>query len=207
MLHATEALTGARVVIIGFMVRDHAKLEMEDRSLLDMLLGGGTDTDTGEQQLAARKSKRQEVENLFMDIWSLPSQSRFIGEDHVSPCAMDVGLPALGDGDRDRAAWVFPRTLGTWPRDCARSSKLLCWRRFRMLRRSSSASPWARCRRPPFEDVHMDRLRQEWFAFALLPDPEAAKVVAEGQPFYLEALSQTSRFLGDEDWEVLTRGG
>ena len=56
----------------------------------------------------------------------------------------------------------------------------------------------------PFSEIHMDRLRREWFA--LLPDLEAAKVVAGGQPFYLEALCQTSRLLGDEDWEILTRG-
>ncbi|CAE6970985.1 unnamed protein product [Symbiodinium sp. CCMP2592] len=55
----------------------------------------------------------------------------------------------------------------------------------------------------PFSPESMEHLRDEWFR--LLPDSKAASKVAEGQPFYLEALSQTSRLLGDEDWGILTR--
>ena len=56
----------------------------------------------------------------------------------------------------------------------------------------------------PFSDQGMSRLRRaSWFG--LLEDPSSASHLEPGQPFYLEALSQTCRAMGDEDWEVLTR--
>ena len=55
----------------------------------------------------------------------------------------------------------------------------------------------------PFSEQAMSRLRAAWFG--LLEDPASASHVEPGQPFYLEALSQTCRAMGDEDWEVLTR--
>ena len=55
----------------------------------------------------------------------------------------------------------------------------------------------------PFSEQAMSRLRAAWFE--LLEDPSSASHVEPGQPFYLEALSQTCRAMGDEDWEVLTR--
>ncbi|CAE7322130.1 unnamed protein product [Symbiodinium sp. CCMP2592] len=55
----------------------------------------------------------------------------------------------------------------------------------------------------PFSVQAMGRLRRSWFA--LREDPAAAALQEPGQPFFLEALSQTCRAVGDEDWEVLTR--
>ena len=55
----------------------------------------------------------------------------------------------------------------------------------------------------PFSEGAMNCLRASWFK--LLEDPASASYLEPGQPFFLEALSQTCRAMGDEDWEVLTR--
>ena len=65
LLHATAEWTGTRVVIIGFTVRDLAKLGLEDKSYLETLLGKGYVMDTAEQQIVARSPKRVQAEDPF----------------------------------------------------------------------------------------------------------------------------------------------
>ena len=47
----------------------------------------------------------------------------------------------------------------------------------------------------------MDSLREKWFA--LLPDSGKARRVPEGQPFWLFALSQSLRLMGDPDADII----
>ena len=54
----------------------------------------------------------------------------------------------------------------------------------------------------PFKRASMDELRKEWSR--LLPRPESALKVPEGQPFLLEMMSQTLEIFGDPDWMILT---
>ncbi len=54
----------------------------------------------------------------------------------------------------------------------------------------------------PFKEQSMGKLRQEWSR--LLPRPDSALVVPEGQPFLLEMMSQTLEIFGDPDWMILT---
>ena len=56
----------------------------------------------------------------------------------------------------------------------------------------------------PFSDEQMQNLRRRWFK--LLPSPSTAEVVPEGQPFYLHAIAQTARLMGEEDADVLDTG-
>ena len=57
----------------------------------------------------------------------------------------------------------------------------------------------------PFTEKDMQTLRQQWFE--LLPDKEKAKEVPENQPFYLHALAQSLRMMGDPDTEIIDGGG
>ena len=54
----------------------------------------------------------------------------------------------------------------------------------------------------PFSQGAMDELRQSWSR--LLPRPQSAVVIPEGQPFLLELMSQTLEIFGDPDWMILT---
>ena len=54
----------------------------------------------------------------------------------------------------------------------------------------------------PFKKSSMDELRKEWSR--LVPRPESALKVPEGQPFLLEMMSQTLEIFGDPDWMILT---
>ncbi|CAE8737766.1 unnamed protein product [Polarella glacialis] len=53
----------------------------------------------------------------------------------------------------------------------------------------------------PFTDERLATLRKAWFE--LLTDPRQAAELPEFQPFYLYALSQSLRSMGDPDWEVV----
>ena len=56
----------------------------------------------------------------------------------------------------------------------------------------------------PFDDQALRDLRERWFA--MLPDPGEAKQVPEGQPFFLKAVAQTARLVGEEDADILDTG-
>ena len=58
-----------------------------------------------------------------------------------------------------------------------------------------------RCQGSPFSQVDLKRLREKWFN--LLPDPHRASQLTEGQPFYLHALAQSLRLMGDPDTDIL----
>ena len=47
----------------------------------------------------------------------------------------------------------------------------------------------------------MDDLRRKWFD--LLPDRRQAEVLVPGQPFFLHALAQSLRQLGDPDVDII----
>ena len=54
----------------------------------------------------------------------------------------------------------------------------------------------------PFTEEQLQQLRASWAE--LLPAPDAALKKADGQPFFLNLLSQALRLLEDPDWEILT---
>ena len=58
-----------------------------------------------------------------------------------------------------------------------------------------------RFKESPFSETDLDDLRREWFS--LLPDPRQAEVLVPGQPFYLHALAQSLRQLGDPDVDII----
>jgi hypothetical protein len=55
----------------------------------------------------------------------------------------------------------------------------------------------------PFPESELADLRQSWFA--LLEDPAKAAILSPGQPFFLEAASQTLEAMGDPDYRILTK--
>ena len=54
----------------------------------------------------------------------------------------------------------------------------------------------------PFSQGAMEELRRCWAR--LLPRPQSAVEIPEGQPFLLELMSQTLEIFGDPDWMILT---
>eukprot|EP00435_Cladocopium_sp_Y103_P028867 s3838_g7.t1 len=56
----------------------------------------------------------------------------------------------------------------------------------------------------PFSEAQMEELRGQWFQ--MLPSPAEAAKVPDGQPFFLHALAQTARKMGDEDADILDSG-
>ena len=56
----------------------------------------------------------------------------------------------------------------------------------------------------PFTEEDLRALRQQWFE--MLPDKERAREVPEDQPFYLHALAQSLRLMGDPDTEIIDGG-
>ena len=56
----------------------------------------------------------------------------------------------------------------------------------------------------PFQEEQMEALRRRWFQ--LLPSPAQAAKIPEGQPFYLHAIAQTARLMGEEDADILDTG-
>ena len=55
----------------------------------------------------------------------------------------------------------------------------------------------------PFSEETLTGLRRTWAS--LLPRPETTSTPSEGQPFFLELMSQSLRILGDPDWRILTQ--
>ena len=53
----------------------------------------------------------------------------------------------------------------------------------------------------PFSRAELQSLREAWFK--LLPDPHSAAQVPDGQPFFLHALAQSLRLMGDPDTDVI----
>ena len=60
-----------------------------------------------------------------------------------------------------------------------------------------------RCQQSPFSSVELQSLRESWFRS--LPDPHRAAQVTEGQPFFLHALAQSLRLMGDLDVDSIYR--
>ena len=58
-----------------------------------------------------------------------------------------------------------------------------------------------RFKESPFSETDLDDLRRKWFD--LLPDRRQAEVLVPGQPFYLHALAQSLRQLGDPDVDII----
>ena len=57
---------------------------------------------------------------------------------------------------------------------------------------------------PLFPKDKLDTLREDWFR--MLPDPERAKEVTPGQPFFLRAIAQTLEILEDPDFGIVEQG-
>ena len=74
------------------------------------------------------------------------------------------------------------------------------------LQRSTFQLATGNMKQCPFPEQALDKLREEWFV--LLGDSDRFRQVPEFQPFYLFALEETLKQMGDEDWEVIaSRGG
>lgn len=56
-----------------------------------------------------------------------------------------------------------------------------------------------------FDEAATYELRKAWFD--ILPDPRQAAVLEDDQPFYLHALAQSLRLIGDPDVDVLEKDG
>ncbi|CAE7206607.1 unnamed protein product [Symbiodinium sp. CCMP2592] len=57
---------------------------------------------------------------------------------------------------------------------------------------------------PLFDQGRLEKLREDWFN--MLPDPIRAREMIPHQPFYLRAISQTLRILGDPDYRIIEEG-
>ena len=55
----------------------------------------------------------------------------------------------------------------------------------------------------PFSEETLTGLRRTWAS--LFPRPETTGTPSEGQPFFLELMSQSLQILGDPDWRILTQ--
>ena len=53
----------------------------------------------------------------------------------------------------------------------------------------------------PFTEADLDELRKEWFK--LLPNPVEASTVPPDQPFFLHAVAQSLRLMGDPDVDII----
>ena len=58
-----------------------------------------------------------------------------------------------------------------------------------------------KCQHSPFSVSDLQSLRESWFRS--LPDPHQAAQVTEGQPFFLHALAQSLRLMGDPDVDAI----
>ncbi len=58
-----------------------------------------------------------------------------------------------------------------------------------------------RFKQSPFSESDLSELRHKWCS--LLPDPRRAETMVPGQPFYLFALAQSLRLLGDPDVDII----
>ncbi|CAE7826044.1 unnamed protein product [Symbiodinium sp. CCMP2592] len=207
--HATEDWEGTRIVVIGFSIRDPHKLKSEDQIFLERLLGDEDHGDTGPTRSTSSKVKSPDIEYPFHGYMEaarsynygdpLTVSWRGLHQSMCDGCGLNspgrwrpgsrgLGLPWEASDLAQRIHGLLLRFVSENIDDTKKAFFRLA------LGRMSSA---------PFSPESMEHLRDEWFR--LLPDSKAASKVAEGQPFYLEALSQTSRLLGDEDWGILTR--
>ena len=60
-----------------------------------------------------------------------------------------------------------------------------------------------KCQESPFALSDLQKLRGEWFA--MLPDPHRAAQLTDGQPFFLHALAQSMRLMGDPDTDIIDK--
>ena len=207
--HGTEAWDGRRTMLIGYTVRGWTELAAEDQKLLDDTLGSTFCRNTGEGTVASKRGladveeedpfhgrmeaarRRNRGDPLtvkwrghlhsFVDGCGLNSPGRW------RPSARGTGLPSqavqLIEGIR--------RLLDEFIQQHLPDTKKLYFQ-----------LAGGRMDGAPFSEEAMTELRTS--RFNLLENPVDAARVPEGQPFFLEALSQTCRALQDEDWRVLT---
>ena len=80
-----------------------------------------------------------------------------------------------------------------------------CARKLGDMSKATMQLALGRFQSSPFSSADMDELRTEWFK--LLPDPRRAAEVPNNQPFYLFALAQSLRLLGDPDVDIIDGNG
>ena len=76
-----------------------------------------------------------------------------------------------------------------------------CRSKIKDLARQTFELALGRVKESPFSKTDLDDLRRKWFN--LLPDPRQAGVLVPGQPFFLHALAQSLRQLGDPDVDII----
>ena len=80
-----------------------------------------------------------------------------------------------------------------------------CEEKFGDLARASMRLALGRFEQSPFTAEDLEGLRSRWFG--LLPDRDKAKERPADQPFYLHALAQSLRLMGDPDADAIDGGG
>ncbi|CAE7547522.1 unnamed protein product [Symbiodinium sp. CCMP2592] len=215
-LHATMSWKGVRTVIIGFSIREPSKASrtlrntwkrisgLQDVSQTDEAVSGGLtpsvrllERGAGEEGDTFHGHLVQARKDNFGD----PITVQWRGKVHsfVDGCGLNSPgrwRPTARGRGLTKEADEFVNALRGLLDDFIRTEIVDPRRAYFML-------ALGKYEEAPFSARAMDRLRKSWFS--LLEDPSAAAHQEPGQPFFLEALSQTCRAMGDEDWEVLTR--
>ncbi|CAE7203224.1 unnamed protein product [Symbiodinium sp. CCMP2592] len=215
-LHATMSWKGVRTVIIGFSIREPTKASrslkttwkrlsgLQDVSQTDEAVSGGI---TPSVRLLEQKAGEEgdtfhgHLVQARKDNFGDPITVQWRGKVHsfVDGCGLNSPgrwRPTARGRGLSKGADEFVNALRSLLDDFIRTEIVDPQRAYFML-------ALGKYEEAPFSVQAMDRLRRSWFA--LLEDPSAAALQEPGQPFFLEALSQTCRAMGDEDWEVLTR--
>ena len=215
-LHATMSWKGVRTVVIGFSIRAPGKAsrQMKDAwkrvsGLRDAMQTDEAVTSSSGLPLQLLERKAGEEGDTFhghlvqarQDNFGDPITVQWRGKVHSfvdgcglnspgrwRPTARGRGYPSEVDGFVASLRRLLDEFIRTEIGDPQRAYFMLALGKYEEA---------------PFTEAAMNSLRVSWFK--LLEDPASASYLEPGQPFFLEALSQTCRAMGDEDWEVLTR--
>ncbi|CAE6925361.1 unnamed protein product [Symbiodinium sp. CCMP2592] len=176
------------------------------------------------EQMAALPGKRKRGSADFLidteEVATVPEQDDIPFSELKSGCE---GPPMVGDfaGSSDEFVDGFGRcSPGRWKpcnRGTAMSAEALDFaqrlkERVRMfvvecvpdLAKSTFRLATGHWNGPLFDQGRLEKLREDWFN--MLPDPIRAREMIPHQPFYLRAISQTLRILGDPDYRIIEEG-
>ncbi|CAE7380048.1 unnamed protein product, partial [Symbiodinium sp. CCMP2456] len=215
-LHATMDWKGVRTVVIGFSIRDPEKASRQVKASWKRVSGLQDTTQTDEAVARGRGStvRLQErgageegdtfhghLVQARKDNFGDPITVQWRGKVHsfVDGC----GLNSPGRWRPAARGRGFPQDTEAFVQSLRNLLDGFIRSEIGDVRRAYFMLALGKYEEAPFSEQAMDRLRSSWFA--LLEDPASAAHREPGQPFFLEALSQTCRAMGDEDWEVLTR--
>ena len=114
--------------------------------------------------------------------------------DGMGLCCPGRWHPKMRQGGRTSKQQSFCKSLRNLVDD-------FCRRHLPDMARATFALALGKMATSPFGAGDMDNLREKWFA--MLPDSGKARKVPDGQPFWLFALSQSLRLMGDPDADII----